>query len=178
MKSFQLCIDTHCNELHSQYMWPSSIEWIIISIYWLPLNKIAAQYFGKAECGHPHAWVAFLLPTMRYLATGFSSSAILLFMNEYLHVTVQSSPIVFLQAQFLVKHQIEPGRNILTDFVISFLLCYRPPSFNWTDHHEYWVILLHWPLSSPNESGNVLCRSHIQVVWGVQNLNFCNMLDK
>jgi len=54
---------------------------------------------------------------------------ILLFINQYSHVTAQYSPIIFLYIKFSVKQHKEPGENILTHSVLLFLVSLIPPHF-------------------------------------------------
>jgi len=59
-----------------------------------------------------------------------------MFMNKYSPVTAQSSPIIFLYVKFSVKQHIEPSENLLTQYVLLFLVSFIPPCFDCRDRHQ------------------------------------------
>ena len=62
--------------------------------------------------------------------------------------------------KFSVTQYIEPGKNILTQYVLLFLASLIPPCFHCTGSHQPLFSLLHWLPCWPNESRNIRCRTH------------------
>jgi len=133
---------------------------------WLPICLIMTRPFGKAEPSNFLVLVTLILLIYIHFAKWFILPAILLFINQYLLVTVQYAPIIFLDIKVSVKLHERPGENTST---YSVVLCLNPlirPRFHCMDSHQHQSSRFLWPPCWLNQSGNILCNTHHLLIWG------------
>jgi len=91
-------------------------------------------------------------------------------MNNCPHSTAHYFPIIFLWIKFLVKQQIEPCENILTQSVTLFLVSLIPPCSHCDDSYLPFFSLFHRPPCWPNQSRNICCGTHKRVSCAFRSL--------
>jgi len=78
---------------------------------------------------------------------------------------------MILYVTFLVKQHIDPGERISTDSDLLFLVSPIPPCCHCIDGHQHLLSLYVCPPCWPNQSGNILCGTHILNLWASRILD-------
>jgi len=169
-------VDAHFNALSIQNLLPPIIVFIIICTYWKPLRQIATWPRGKAEHSNNLVLVTLSLLKFDHLAKWLISLVLHLFTGQYRNATSYNSPIIFLSINFSGNEHKEPGKNLLTYFVLHYLVVLIAPHFHRIEHSQPPFSHLLWPLGSPNQSGNIWSGTHISLLWAFRVLNTIMLL--
>jgi len=117
------------------------------------------------------ALVALILVKFIQLAKWFVLCSILLFLNQYSHVTAQYFPIIFHQSTFPVKQQKESGENTLTHSGMLVIVPLILSHFNFINCHQQFFSHVVWLLCWLNQSGVIWWGTDILVLWGCRMLH-------
>jgi len=149
---------------------PSIIVFMMIgyycSLFWLIENPPCgtAMPCGTATPRDILALVALIQSKCVWLTRWFIPPTKLLFSTKSLPVTAHLTSIIFLQTQFSVMQHNEPGENMMMHSVLGVLVSLIPPRFHCIDHHQPRFSDLIWSRCWPNQSSNIVCGTHMQLL--------------
>jgi hypothetical protein len=126
-------VNAYGNAVSIYNLLPLIIEFIISYTYWPPYCQIETWPFGQTEPNNILVLVILIRLKFIHFDKWFIFPAILLFINEYSHVTAQYSPIIYLSMTFSVQQYKEPGKITLMHSVQLYSVPFIPPPFLYID---------------------------------------------